>query len=931
MTLLLKREAAPQTIGFEATVGEGPGAAQIGGRLYRETDRGVSVDLSLDNVDAQDFEPLLPRALPFKATSPIGGRAAMKVAANGDIETVSLDLTVGPGQFGPAGGDDLQVDEMTIAADWNRRSGRLTIHPSTLVAGENRGTLSGEIVVPHRGDFGYGTWPVKLKLTNVRLADPEADWPARFPLVSVEAFYVRAQNILNITRFDIASPEAAASMVGMLGGGRESPGIRLAGSSAPVPVRALKNLWPPFLGTGARNWVVKNIRDGIVSKARLTVDIHPEEIASALRGKPLPERAYELAFDLKDVTFGYLGDMPPVEGASATATLSPGAFDLRLTKPAKVHVGRGEIAVTDGRFNVGDLRPKPAVGEISLSLAGDADAVSELLNYEPLALAARRGINPSNIHGTADVDVTLKMPLTADVRFADVEVSADGTIKNLSADGLIEDRKVTDGDVKIQVADNWVTIDGSAKIDGVPADLSMRQPLDEDRGGGARTVTMKLDEAARKRMGLDLGGLLSGPVEATVSDIAATEKGASQRIEVDLTKARLHLAQLGLDKPAGTPAKASFDLTQDGKAVSVDDLVLTASHMRIEGKVEVDRDGSLVNLSLPVFRLPNGTDLSVSGHSSGGRRVFTLKGDTLDITPALDGFSPSGGGDASAPQPAEVEFDVRKALGRNGMVLSDLIGSLSVGSGGVRSADLSGIIGAGASVNVAYSTNSSPALSVRSGDAGAVFSFLGIYPNMRGGTLSVVANWQGPADALVGRLGVDDFSISDDPAVKRLIATGDDQQKSVRPDAPVSARTRSDSALVDPGDVRLDRMEAQFALAGGRLDVRNGVIRGAAVGATVEGSIALRTRRLDLHGTYVPLYAINNLFQRVPVFGALLGGKRNEGLLGITYSLRGGFASPDLTVNPLSVVAPGVFRYILGMDNPRAFDAPSRSGGAPLR
>ena len=41
----------------------------------------------------------------------------------------------------------------------------------------------------------------------------------------------------------------------------------------------------------------------------------------------------------------------------------------------------------------------------------------------------------------------------------------------------------------------------------------------------------------------------------------------------------------------------------------------------------------------------------------------------------------------------------------------------------------------------------------------------------------------------------------------------------------------------------------------------------------------------------------------------LLGG-RNEGLLGITYKIVGPLAQPTMTFNPMSAIAPGIFRKI---------------------
>ena len=44
---------------------------------------------------------------------------------------------------------------------------------------------------------------------------------------------------------------------------------------------------------------------------------------------------------------------------------------------------------------------------------------------------------------------------------------------------------------------------------------------------------------------------------------------------------------------------------------------------------------------------------------------------------------------------------------------------------------------------------------------------------------------------------------------------------------------------------------------------------------------------VNVRGTLVPLYGLNNMFGQIPIVGLFLGGGSNEGLLGITYEVTG--------------------------------------------
>jgi hypothetical protein len=77
----------------------------------------------------------------------------------------------------------------------------------------------------------------------------------------------------------------------------------------------------------------------------------------------------------------------------------------------------------------------------------------------------------------------------------------------------------------------------------------------------------------------------------------------------------------------------------------------------------------------------------------------------------------------------------------------------------------------------------------------------------------------------------------------------------------------------------------------------------------------------------------------IPLLGPLLTGPRGEGIFGITFAIQGSMARPQVIVNPLALLTPGIFREIFQMtpDDPRVVprDKPaprgegSRSSSAP--
>ena len=104
-----------------------------------------------------------------------------------------------------------------------------------------------------------------------------------------------------------------------------------------------------------------------------------------------------------------------------------------------------------------------------------------------------------------------------------------------------------------------------------------------------------------------------------------------------------------------------------------------------------------------------------------------------------------------------------------------------------------------------------------------------------------------------------------------------------------------------------------------RVEVTDAILTGDSVGGTARGFIYTDSRQYDLTGTYVPLFGLNNVFQKLPIFGPLLGGREGEGLLGVTFAIRGPLDKPEFKVNPMSALVPGAFRRIFEY---RAREAP---------
>ena len=70
----------------------------------------------------------------------------------------------------------------------------------------------------------------------------------------------------------------------------------------------------------------------------------------------------------------------------------------------------------------------------------------------------------------------------------------------------------------------------------------------------------------------------------------------------------------------------------------------------------------------------------------------------------------------------------------------------------------------------------------------------------------------------------------------------------------------------------------------------------------MDGNYNLATGILNMRGVLSPIYMLNSIGR---VFS-----RKGEGLIGFAFTLRGTADQPQVKVNPLSGLAPGVFREI---------------------
>jgi hypothetical protein len=377
-------------------------------------------------------------------------------------------------------------------------------------------------------------------------------------------------------------------------------------------------------------------------------------------------------------------------------------------------------------------------------------------------------------------------------------------------------------------------------------------------------------------------------------------------IEADLTQLKLDNILPGWVKVPGKSGKATFNVVPKAQSTRFEDIVVEGNGVSIKGALEVDQNGELLNANFPTYSPSDGDKTSLRAErGADGVVKVTMRGEVFDGRGFLkSAISGSSGKDDSKSKTRNIDVDVDLKLGAvagsSGEALRSVDCKFSRRAGSFRTFTLSGKIGHESPVTAEMHSRGQAGsgrdiIVLQTNDAGSFLRFTDTYSKMVGGQLTLAMEPPTPEPAAKeGLINVRDFQVKGEAALDRIAAGGPAQG----------------GAQTGGGVVQFSALRAEFTRQSGQLTIRDGVVKGPIVGATMEGSIDYPGNSVRMSGTFVPMYGLNNMFGQIPIVGLFLGGGSNEGLIGVTYEIVGTPGAPVLRVNPISAMAPGVLRKI---------------------
>lgn len=849
--------------------------------------------VTIENLDARDIASQSPAFAWLQAIqAPISGALRGGLNAQGTFEPLSATLQIGAGIIQPTpearpvpinGAQSyisyvpqerlLRFDTLTVDSQW----GRADLEGQAVLDGLANGSLKNLV-----GQFRLSNLSV-----NPRRLYPE---PVALDAAELDVRLSLKPFLLEVGRFHLSDLGQVLSARGRISAGETGWNVAMDAEMDGLSASRLIALWPEDIKPKTRQWIGENVMDGQVKDATAALRI-------AQGGDP----RLSLGFDFEEADFTFTDNLPPINNARGHASLVKDRFVLTLDDGGLTAPEGGWLDASGTSFIVPDTKAKPdPLAVVRLVADGTVTGALSLLDQPPLEVMQKADLPVALLDGDVRAQGTLHLPLKKKIGVDEVTFDIQGIVTDARSDILVDDRVIEAPRLSVAASEDFVEVAGRGTLDGVPLDVAWRQELGAPGAllPGQVTGEVTLNTATMEAFGIDLPqGFLSG--EGTGQITLDLLKGSAPQLALrsDLRGLRMSVPPVGWGKTAPTQGALVLDVTL-GPQPRVDRLQIDAPGLFASGTVILTPAAQLDRVRFDQLRIGDWLSAQVDlvGRGAGQPVGVELRSGSVDLRKAELGGS-QGSGESG---PLSVALDSVQIS--DTISITDLRGDFAT-SGGLSGAFRGSVNGAASITGRMSPRNGRSAVQVTSDNAGQVLAAAGLTQQAQAGQMDLTLIPVGTGGAFDGILKMVDTRIKDAPTIAALL------------------NAISVVGLVNElsGDgIFFSEVTADFRLAPSRITLREAAAVGASMGLSMDGIFDPDSGQVQMQGVISPIYALNAI-------GSVLT-RRGEGLFGFNYSISGSVDKPEVFVNPLTALAPGMLRNLFRRSQPVI---PLEEGEAP--
>lgn len=651
--------------------------------------------------------------------------------------------------------------------------------------------------------------------------------------------------------------------------------LNLTASIQNAPFKNVIKYFPDKRMAKTVRWMNKNVQKG-----------HVESLSLTYNGKPsdLPHCKKNCGFkgEIK-YTDGQITFMPRV----APVALSGGQF---LLQEDKLFATSSSAQLKDQQVsNLSvelDNLFSPVPSNITVKaesvegplkgLLGQIDSYLENTNWRP------------ELTGQHKTQGQVFVPLGDETKFEDIKMALSSDVMNLTSTVPHQENLTFESEMaRLEITEDHLTIQAKGQLaEGINAQVFWQ----EDMKSLGENAKVKLDGVAQ---GAALMNLLKeynigveGQVPFNLAIQQNNKNGFSYQLQSNLTNPALNLKYINWAKPAGEEVilKTQGQLVEMSR-IKMDEISLSGPKVDIKGQASLGNSMAKSSVNLGPFKAGrtnanikwDGQNLAITGH-------------TLDLSGWPIQFSGSGQGGFPA---------IKGVVQLNNLYLQkdslhEVAGHFELKEKYLTNTEMTAKTNDRSAVILStYEENGVRKLNLQAGNGGSFLRAIGLYSQMRDGQMVLNINFL--KEGIIGIFYFQDAYFQDAPIVVKLLSL-----------------LSLEELLSGENGILFNRISMPFFIKDNMLVMEKSHFEGPSIGMKLQGEYNLKTTEVSFKGQMAPAESLNSLVSKIPLIGRLITGSQKN-LLAADFTVKGNYNNPNVFVNPLSVVTPGIIKDIFGV------------------
>ena len=682
--------------------------------------------------------------------------------------------------------------------------------------------------------------------------------------------------------------------------------LELFASGTLIPVSLVKSLWPENTARGAKNWVQKNLTNGIISNLSLAANIPLDSFKISTK---LKKEDINLKFNFNEMTVSFLKEMDSIHNSLGNAILNGQSFEVYLEKGEVLGKNHESIDIYDSKFIAKEILKKHGPAEILINAKGSLDDVMIFIYQHPRNFKRFIPIKLENISANSDLKVEFNFPLKSKLKFEEFIINSKANLTNVILNNIFS-RNFTSNLMSIDLTNDGINIIGKINSNEQDIDLTWKQDFKEKTNSTSISLSGSIDDKMLNSV-VNSEIKFTGKVNAEANFIGNSFNFNKGDLLLDFRDVKIESYFIDWAKPKFSSMVLKSDIIfSDNKEVNFHNFQIEGPLVQIIGDFKFN-DNRLKSFTLDKFRLYSSKD-SISNnlqikYSNNFSSSFELSilGDVISIgrygiSNLLSNTNPSNNyeniifnvfidelNSKSNLTYKNLEFSYHRRLNK----LIDLSFNTLLNNKLIISGKTS-------------EYNNTKKIELYAMNFESLIDVLGLNINLKGGPIkySALIMDMENIETFSGNLNIGEFSILKLPIFAKLLNIS-------IPNLTLDANS----------GVGFKKASAEIKINSKGIFINDGVIKAKSdlpifdnsLGMSISGVYGF-SELTNIEGTLVPLASINMVPSKIPLVGELFkGNNKGEGLLGIKYKIyENEDGSIKIQSNPLSILAPGILQRV---------------------